>query len=108
MGGLITSYITVDSVTNTTYAQYNDVVKLVFKQPNKRGLYYKHFYSDMLVYDGWQELPKTILYDISESNGFICTKGKYGSCDKKQYDAIINYFLEQNKKPIVNTYKPIF
>jgi hypothetical protein len=108
MGGLITSHITIDKVENSKYAQYDNAVKITFKQPRKHGLYYKYFYSDMLVYDGWIDIPKTVLYDIKEQNGFIVTSGKYSSYDKKAYDAIIDYLLEQNIKPIVNTYKPIF
>lgn len=108
MGGLITSHITIDKVENSSYAQYDKAVKITFKQPRKQGLYYNHFYSDMLVYDGWQEIPKSVLYDVKEQNGFIVTSGKFSSCDKKAYDSIIEYLAEQNKKPLINTYKPIF
>lgn len=108
MGGLITSHIIIDKVENSSYAQYDKAVKITFKQPRKHGLYYNHFYSEMLVYDGWQDIPKNVLYDIKEQNGFIVTSGKYSSCDKKAYDAIIEHLQEQNIKPLVNTYKPIF
>lgn len=108
MGGLITSHITIDKVENSKYAQYDNAVKITFKQPRKHGLYYNYFYNDMLVYDGWIELPQSVLYNQKVSNGFICTSTKFSSCDKKAYDAIIEYLLEQNIKPIINTYKPIF
>ena len=107
-GSIIDRKITFDSFTNESYAQYNNNIKLIFKPDNKKSLYSNNFHSDLLVYDGWQELPKTVLHDIKESNGMICTSTKYLSCDKTQYDEILNYFMTSNIKPIINTYKPIF
>jgi hypothetical protein len=107
-GSIVTSRVTLDHVDFESYAQYTDAVKLTFKPENKRNLYYKYHYSDMLVYSGWLELPVTVLHNVEYRNGVTTTMTKYGSCDKKQYDEIINYFIEQDKKPIINTYKPIF
>ena len=107
-GMMSTSHLIVDSFENSTYAQYKDVVKLTFKQKSKKGLYYKHYYKDMLIYNDWLELPQNVLYDVKEQDGFICTSTKFLSCDNNQYDEIINYFLNNNIKPIINTYKPIF
>jgi hypothetical protein len=107
-GSIVTNRITFDSVTNTTYAQYNNAVKLTYKPENKRKLYYQHFYSTMLVYKGWHTLPETVLNNVEEKNGYKITSGKYSACDKKQYDAILYYFNQHEMKPIVNTYKPTF
>lgn len=107
-GNVVTNRITLEKVEYTSYAQYDNNVKLTYMPQGKRSLYYSNYHDKMLVYDGWLELPVTVLHDVSISNGFTCTKTKYSSCDSKQYDEIINYFIEQNKKPIVNTYKPIF
>jgi hypothetical protein len=100
--------ITVDSWECSTYAQYKDVIKLTFKPKDKRKLYYNYFYGNILVFNGWVSLPKTVLNDIEQSNGFIITKSKYLNCDKKQYDEILRYFDRQGIKPMVNTYKPQF
>ncbi|TPG68680.1 hypothetical protein EEL31_09185 [Brevibacillus laterosporus] len=106
-GTFVTNRIAFDSVEPTTYAQYNNAVKLTFKPENKRKLYYNYFYSTLLVYKGWHDLPETVLHDVEVCNGYTLTKSKYLSCDKKQYDEILNLFEQQGMKPIVNTYKPI-
>lgn len=109
MGGMIKNQVTFDSVQNTEYAQYKDAIKLTFTPRNKRTQYYNYFYSTMLVYKGWLDLPETVLNDVTkDSNGFICKKSKYTSCDRKQYDEIMQYFEQQGLKPIINTYKPMF
>jgi len=108
MGGMITSKVVFKSVINEGYAQYNNAVKVVFRPQNKKNDYYTHFYSTILVYNGWVELSKTVLYEVGETKGFITSKSKYGSCDHKQYDEILNYFSEQGIKPVINTYKPEF
>ncbi|PAD70683.1 hypothetical protein CHH83_02445 [Bacillus sp. 7586-K] len=107
-GSIVTSRITMDSIENTSYAQYDNAVKLTFKPENKRKLHYQHFYSTLLVYKGWHTLPKTVLYNVEHKNGFVVTSSKYHSCDNKQYDEILNHFKQQGLKPIVNTYKPDF
>lgn len=107
-GSMITSRITIDSIEFTKYAQYDNAVKVIYKPEKKRKLYYKYFYSDMLVYNGWLDLPETILHTKEISNDFVITKTKYLSCDKRQYDAILEHFEAQGQKPIINTYKPIF
>jgi putative lipoic acid-binding regulatory protein len=108
IGTLSTNQVTFDSFENSTFAQYTDVVKLIFKMPRKQGLYSMDCYNDLLIYDGWLELPKTVLYDVSESNGFIVSSSKYSSCDKNMYGAIIEHFIKQDKQPLINTHKPIF
>ncbi|QDX94724.1 hypothetical protein EEL30_22035 [Brevibacillus laterosporus] len=106
-GTIVTNRITFDSVESTTYAQYKNAVKLTFKPVNKRQLYYNYFYSTLLVYKGWHDLPETVLHDVEVCNGYTLTKSKYLSCDKKLYDEILNLFEQQGIRPIVNTYKPI-
>ncbi|WP_226035653.1 LPD29 domain-containing protein [Aquibacillus saliphilus] len=107
-GSIVTSRITFDSVVNTTYAQYDNAVKLVFTPEKKRKLHYNYFHSTMLIYNGWYELPTNVLNEVEERNGFIVTSSKYHSCDNKQYDEILRHFEQQEIKPIVNTYKPTF
>jgi hypothetical protein len=63
----------------------------------------------MLVYSGWLNLPEEVLHTIEKTGtGMIITSGKFLSCDKRQYDAILDHFTQQGFNPIVNTYKPIF
>ena len=108
-GSMVTNRITFDNVEYTKYAQYDKAVKLIFKPEGKRKLHYSHFYSDILVYDSWLSLPKTVLNTVEQTGtGVTITKSKYLSCDKRQYDEILNHFLVSGIKPIINTYKPVF
>jgi hypothetical protein len=107
-GGIVTSRIIFDKVEYTKYAQYDNAVKLTFTPERKRKQYYNYFHSTLLVYNSWQELPEEVLHEVEERNGMRITKTKYGSCDKKQYDEILQHFEAQGIKPIVNTYKTTF
>ena len=109
-GGIIESRGTYDSFIADSYAQYDDAVKLIYRPEKKRNLYYKWFYKEVLVYDGWQTLPESVLWDVSYNAtlGVTTKKSKYLSCDRKQLDDILEYFRAQGKKPMVNTYKPDF
>jgi hypothetical protein len=107
-GSIVTNRITFESVENTKYAQYDNNVKITYTPQGKRTKYYNHFHSTLLVYNGWLELPETVLHEVETRNGITITRTKYGSCDKKQYDDILEYFDAQGIKPIVNTYKPTF
>ena len=107
-GSIVTHRITFDSVTNTSYAQYDNAVKLTFTPEKKRKLHYKFFYSSLLLYKGWHTLPETVLHDVEISNGMKITRSKYHSCDNKQYDEIFTHFEQEAIKPLINTYKPRF
>lgn len=105
LGSFITQQITFDSFESTNYAQYENAVKLVFKPQNKRKLYYTHFYSDLLIFKGWHELPENVLNNVKESKGFLTISSKYHSCDKQQFDDVLNYFKKQDIEPVINTYR---
>ena len=107
-GSIVNQMVTLDSVEYTKYAQYDNTVKLTWTPKGKRKKYYNFFYSTLLVYDGWLELPKNVLHEVSETNDFVITKTKYLSCDKKQYDEILDHYEAQGFKPVINTYKPTF
>ena len=107
-GSITNQMVTIDSVEYTKYAQHDNAVKLTWTPKGKSKKYYNHFYSTLLVYDGWLELPKSVLYEVKETNDFVITKTKYLSCDKKQYDEILDYYKTQGLKPVINTYKPTF
>lgn len=105
LGSFITQQITFDSFESTNYAQYENAVKLVFKPQYKRKLYYTHFYSDLLIFKGWHELPENVLNNVKESKGFLTITSKYHFCDKQQFDEVMNYFKKQDIEPIINTYR---
>lgn len=107
-GMMSVSKVTFHSYEIGQYAQYDNSVKMTFKPHKKKGLYYKWFYGDVIIYNGWYDLPDTVLFDISYKEHCITQKSKWASFDRKQYDAILEYFAEQGLKPIINTYKPVF
>lgn len=90
------------------YAQHKDCVKLVIRPEGKRNDYYLWLYREVIIYDGWLDIPETLLWDISKQNGLVCKKSKYLSCDRAMYDEVLNYFKEKDIRPIINTYKPQF
>lgn len=107
-GMMSVSKVTFHSYEIGQYAQYDNSVKMTFKPHRKKGLYYKWFYGDVIIYNGWYDLPDTVLFDISYKEHCITQKSKWAPFDRKQYDAILEYFAEQGLKPIINTYKPVF
>lgn len=107
-GMMSVSKVTFHSYEIGQYAQYDNSVKMTFKPHRKKGLYYKWFYGDVIIYNGWYDIPDTVLFDISYKEHCITQKSKWASFDRKQYDAILEYFAEQGLKPIINTYKPVF
>ena len=107
-GMMSIQHITYHSHDVGNYAQYDNSVKLTFKPHKKRGLYYSWYHGEVIVYNGWLTVPDTVLYEVEETEHFVSKKSRWASCDRKQYDAILEYFAEQNIKPIINTYKPQF
>lgn len=108
LGGVSTTHVTVDTVEYKDYAQYSDNVKLIFSQKGKKGLYSTELHEDVLIYEGWVNIPTTLLHDISTQNGFTVTATKFGSYDKEQYHLIIDYLQDNDILPLINTIKPIF
>lgn len=91
--------ITFERVEFSTYAQYSDVIKLIFKPYRKRNMYQKYFYNCSLsIFEGWQDLKKEdIKTTIKENEHMKITQSKY-SC----FDA--NYIKDGNrllKNPIM-------
>lgn len=107
-GSIVEQRITFDSVSYGKYAQYDNAVKLTFKPEHKRGLYYNWFYRDMLVIDGWYTLPESVLWETEHNaiTSITVKHSRFMSCDRKQYDAILEHFKSLNIKPVINTYKP--
>lgn len=106
MGGFIVQHASVDSVEFGKYAQYDKAVKLIFKPRNKRKLYYNWYHGDMMVVDGWVDIPDSVLWDIKEERGMIIRSSKFLSCDMAMYAAVEEYLMSQQIVPIINTYNP--
>ena len=104
--GIAPIHGTYKSHEKTKYAQYEDAVSLRYRPENKRKDRLWNLYNDIIIYDGWLDIPEYLLWDIKEKNGVITRHSKYLSCDSKMYDVILNYFGKQGISPIVNTYKP--
>ena len=107
MGGLTTYRAVIESVRNTSYAQYDDAVELVIRPEHKRNMYKLYIYDDVLVYDGWLDtVPNSLFYDVvSRNNGIVVSKGKYMSFDHEQYNAVFEYYKNMGALPIVDTRK---
>lgn len=109
-GELIEENIKIIDYSTAKYAQHDNAVKITYKPKNKKNDYYKYFYNDLLIFDGWEEIPRSVLYNIetkeTEFGEIVLSKSKYLSCDKAQFDEITNYFKTLDIFPIVNTYKP--
>ena len=92
------------------YAQYDDNIRLVFKPVGRRGLYEANLHTPFLIYFGYVQIPEDVLWEKMESStpGVTCKKTRFLSCDRRQYDAVIERFKAEGVFPLVNTYKPIF
>lgn len=108
-GGLAIQKVIADSVEYGSYAQYDKAVKFIFKPERKRNLYYNWYYRDMMIVDGWVDVPENVLYDIDTSHPlFITKKSKFLSCDNAQYDVVSDYLLSKGITPIINMYNPSY
>jgi len=68
----------------TTYAQYDDVVDVIFMLQRKRNPRRLHLYNrSFLIYNGWRELDKSVTFNITRSNGLVTMESKYGGFDER-------------------------
>ena len=91
--------ITFHSVKSKTYAQYSDVMEMIFTPYRKRSQYKKYFYNcSFMVFEGWQDLKdEDIKETISDNDSVKITRSKYGCFDSNYIDDLENCF----KNPIV-------
>ena len=93
--------VTLESVQETTYAQYKDAVRLVFRPCKKRNYYQKYFYGEkrFAILKGWHDIQtaQTVTrngYSFSE----ICS-GDYSfiekACKEHAQDVVLNYSYEE-------------
>lgn len=107
-GGVQNTKAIFKSCEDSKYAQHTDAVKMTFKPDNKNKDYYTYLYNDVIIYNGWLDVPQKLFWEDVKTDSVFIQRTKYASCDSKQYDVILNYFAEHGIKPIINTYKPIF
>lgn len=88
--------ITFDGMSFDTYAQYSDIVKLVFTPYRKRSKYSQRFYNcSLMIFDGWQDMDDSAISDVLKDDGTIkITQSKY-TCFSASY-------IENLEKVFVN------
>lgn len=91
--------ITFHSMRTTTYAQYSDVMEMIFTPYRKRTKYRKLIYNcSMMIFEGWQDLKEEEVKETLEDNKNVkITKSKYGCFDRRYIDDLENCF----KSPVV-------
>lgn len=108
-GMFTTTKVKFDSYSFGSYAQYDNAVKMIMGVYGKRGLYQKWFYREVIIIDGWHDIPRELFFERIESiNGVVCEKSRFSSCDKAHYEVVLDYFKKQGIEPLVNTFKPVF
>lgn len=109
-GGISVMRVTVNSWRKTTYAQYRDVVELIYTPSRSRTQRKIWLYNDFLVYDGWLgDLPENLTWEtVSEGGGVVVRRMRHSSFDRAWYDDAIAHYESCGRKPIVNTYQPPF
>lgn len=87
------------SMELTTYAQYGDVVKMIFKPYRKRNLYRQYFYSNsLMVFKGWQDMKEEDTHETLKDNESVkITMSKYACFDSQYIDDLEKVF----KNPVV-------
>lgn len=91
--------ITFHSMRTTTYAQYSDVMEMIFTPYRKRSQYRKLLHNcSIMIFEGWQDLKEEKIKETLEDNKNVkITKSKYGCFDSRYIDDLENCF----KNPVV-------
>ena len=78
--------ITYHSMRFKTYAQYSDVVELVFTPYRKRSKHSDLFYNrSLMIFDGWQDMDEAAISDVLKDDGNVkVTQSKY-TCFSANY-----------------------
>lgn len=88
-----------------TYAQYSDVVKMVFTPYRKRNQYQKYFYNiSLMIFKGWQDLKEEDTSKVLKDDGNVkMTRSKYSCFDARYIDDLEKIF--NNPVVIYKNYK---
>lgn len=91
--------ITFHHMEFTTYAQYSDVVKMIFMPYRKRKICQKYFYNtSLMIFEGWQDLKESDTLEIIHENQAVKTSISKYSCFDARYIEDLETIL---KNPIV-------
>ena len=92
---------------NCSYAQYDKAVRITYKRNAKRKEETRTICNEeVVVYDGWYEIPEELFWNCSEQNGVVTKMSKYTCFDKQMLDDVLGHLKAKNALPIINTYKP--
>ena len=94
--------ITLESIEETRYAQYDDAVRLIFRPCRKRNLYQKYFYGEsrFAILKGWHDIETS--RKVTSAGGLVMTEicsGDFGfidrACEDKPADVAMHYVYER-------------
>lgn len=105
LGGITPQHMIFKSYEPTRYAQYDNAVKIVFRPERKRNDYYTHLYNEVLIYDGYVDIPDDLFWEIEQTAFGTIRKSKYHMHDHQMYEDVLEYFRKQGIEPLINTYK---
>ena len=91
--------ITFHSMKCTTYAQYSDVIEMIFTPYRKRNQYRKYFYNcSLMIFKGWQDMKEEDTHKTLKDNESVkITMSKYACFDSRYIDDLEKVF----KNPVV-------
>lgn len=91
--------ITFHSMKCATYAQYSDVIEMIFTPYRKRNQYRKYFYNDsLMIFKGWQDMKEEDTHETLKDNESVkITMSKYACFDSRYIDDLEKVF----KTPVV-------
>lgn len=101
----IAQKITFHSMKPTTYAQYSDVMEMIFTPYRKRTQYKKLFYNcSLMIFEGWQDLKQEDTTEtIKDDENVKITKSKYTCFSSSYIDDLEKIF--KNPAVIYKNYK---
>lgn len=79
------------SIEGTKYAQYENALKIIFKQPRKRkneGTYL-HEKTEFAIYDGEVKVEQDAFFEIEDQGILTVKRSKYASFDPRYFDETI-------------------
>lgn len=107
IGGVITVNGKFDLYMRTNFAQYKNIVKLLYTPKGERKMRGIYLNNPTLIYRGWIDLPKELFWETrQEENGITISQTKYLSFDREQFDVAMEYLSGKGMEPVVNTYNP--
>ena len=97
--------LTFHSMKSRTYAQYGDVMEIIFTPYRKRTQYRELLYNcSFMIFEGWQDLKEEDATETIKDNGNVkITKSKYGCFDSRYIEDLEKVF--NNPVVVYKNYK---